>query len=365
MSRSEQAFFLLLRSGLWESDVADLSLFPLTPEEWTEVLRMSEQQTVQGLLYRGFQHLPEHLFPPQQQVWRWVAIAARLEKEHRLFCTQTAATYRFLKAAGASPILQKGLAVAQYYEQPALRVNGDIDWYVGKDSKLQAISQQLTAQGYTPEQRSDRSVCFYYEDTEVELHPQLIDLDKPSSRKAVQRMLAASDQTLTLSLSDVSGEMIRVPSPMPTLVMLNAHLMKHAFTVGVGLRQVCDMARAYHRLYGLYDANALAEVYHQTGLWRWSELLHLFLVRYLGMPAQELPPPSPARQHDVRRLLRQMLHDGNFGHHALQWQRAHSEGRNRRHTIWQIVRRMPFSLRYAPIEMLHKILALSGITYSD
>ena len=342
MSRSEQAFLLLLRSGLWENDIADLSLFPLSEEEWAEVLQMSERQTVQGLLYRGFQHLPEHLFPPQSLVWRWVAIASRLEKEYRQCATCVAATFSQLEAAGVQPVLQKGLAVARYYEHPELRVNGDIDWWVDS-SKMKGLDVKIDHP--------------FQEDIEVDLHNQLFDLERPRHKRAVRQLQAQIEEMTVLSATRV-----RVPTPMPTLVMLNAHVMKHTFTVGVGLRQFCDMARAYHRLYGQYDADVLSDTYHQTGLWRWSELLHLFLIEYLGMSAHELPMPAPTQPRDCQRLFRQVLRDGNFGHYTTHWQGAHANGRNRWHTVRQIICRLPFSLRYAPTEMLFKVVTLSRMT---
>lgn len=87
--------------------------------------------------------------------------------------------------------------------------------------------------------------------------------------------------------------------------------------------------------------------------------MHRFLISYLGMPADELPSPAPAYPHDCQRLLRQVLREGNFGQHAEHWQKAHSKGRNRCHTVCQIIGRLPFSLRYAPIEMMCKMVALA------
>lgn len=362
MSRSQQAFLLLLRSGLWESAVTDFSLFPLSEGEWMDVLHLSERQTVQGLLYRGFQHLPQHLFPPQILIYRWVAIASYLEKEYHRFCAHAAATNRILETMGATPILKKGLAVAQYYEHPALRANGDIDWFVGSEDVLLTINRQLTVKGYSTEQHSDGCVSFDYEGTEVELHHQLIDLEQPRHQECVHRLFEVKPLTLCATQNDTAGDLVRVPAPMLTIVMLNAHLMKHAFTVGVGLRQFCDIARAYHCLLGQYDTNALSNTYRQTGLWKWSGLLHQFLIQYLGMPAHELPSPTSSRQHDTQRLLRQVLHDGNFGQHTQQWRKAHERERNRWYTTQQIARRLPFSLRYAPSEMFYKVLSLSNIS---
>lgn len=131
--------------------------------------------------------------------------------------------------------------------------------------------------------------------------------------------------------------------------MLNAHILKHVCTVGIGLRQFCDMARAYHTLFGTYDAEQLTETYRQTGLLKWSGLMHQVLVHVLGLSADEVPTSVPALTSDGRKLIRKVLHWGNFGHYTSAGQLT------KLHTLRQIIRQLPFSLRYAPIETAYKI----------
>ena len=347
MTRSQQAFFLLLRSGLWEHDVQDLSLFPLTDDEWEEVFFLSEQQTVQGLVFQGLQRLPAHLSPPQTLIWRWITVVARLGKEYRQFTEATMKTCHMLEKAGVMPILQKGLAVAHFYEHPELRLNGDIDWYVPQE---QSFHLSATTR------RSDGSICFEYEGIDVEIHREPTDLIRPRHQRVVMQLMA-DNACQSMLLTD--DEAVRVMAPVPTLVMLNAHIMKHAFTVGVGLRQFCDMARAYHRLHGMYDVEVLDDAYRRTSLWRWSQLLHSVLVHDLGLNESTLPFPVSSHHADAQKLVRMVMEDGNFGHHALKKTSVHRDGNDRVHTVWQIIRRLTFSLRYAPTEMFYRILTLT------
>ena len=82
MSKQEAAFFELLRCGLWERGITDLSLFPLTKEQWKWVYWQSLRQTVQGVLFRGFQYLPEEMFPPEQIMLRWLVEINRIENRN-------------------------------------------------------------------------------------------------------------------------------------------------------------------------------------------------------------------------------------------------------------------------------------------
>lgn len=106
-----------------------------------------------------------------------------------------------------------------------------------------------------------------------------------------------------------------MPSPLLNLLLLNTHLLKHIIGHGVGLRQFCDMARAYHNLQGCYAPEELEAVYKRTGLMKWSVQLHTFLTEHLGLHRAELP----FMDMDVctsPELLHIVLEGGNFGQYG-------------------------------------------------
>jgi len=347
LTRWQQAFFVLLRCGLWETAPCVPSLFPLSEGEWKMVYDESRRQTVQGLLFRGFQQLPEQLFPPQALVMRWLADTAAAEQTYRQSVEATRRTWRLLHGAGLKPVLQKGLAVGMHYEHPEERVYGDVDWHV---ADMAAAEELLRSQGIDSERRADESLSFYCHNTVVELHPQLIDLQNPGHAYALGLLLDDGQPVLQTVAPDIT---VSTPSVMQTLVMLQAHILKHVVTVGIGLRQFCDLARAYHVLHRRADDGRLIEYYCRLDMLRWTQLTHTFLYHYLGMPAQELPCLPDAPQNACLRLARAVLRWGNFGQHTATWQSALSLPGL--HTATQIVRNLPFALHYAPVETAHKI----------
>lgn len=106
-----------------------------------------------------------------------------------------------------------------------------------------------------------------------------------------------------------------MPAPLPDLLLLNAHLLKHIMGHGVGLRQFCDMARAYHALHGSYSPVELEAAYRRTGLLRWSAQLHTFLTEHLGLPRDVLPYAGTDARTSPR-LLHIVLEGGNFGQYG-------------------------------------------------
>jgi len=334
--RWKKAFYQLLQAGLWEREVAENSIFPLQDEEWVSVCKESERQTVQGLLYRGIQHLPVSLAPPRECILRLMAQAAALEATYQRLTEVTEQIRSLLREANVEPMLIKGQSVAKYYAYPALRVNGDIDWYMPEEMHFGELPAFLREKGFTPLIVADGSICFNYEDVDVELHSQLVDIFRPKSQRLLHNLIA-----------EESAE-----SPLLTLLLIATHILKHVCSVGLGWRQCCDMARAYHTLRDTYDTDKLRIFYKALGLSRWADLLHDLLVNYLDMPTEDLPFPLGKQDKEAHRLAANIERWGNFGQHTAEWEKS------KLHTVKQIMARLSFSMRYAPVETTYRIRQL-------
>lgn len=351
MNRWQQAFCLLLQAGLWEKRPTSLSLFPLTDYEWQQVYHESRRQAIQGLLYRGFQLLPEYYFPPQQVLLLWLTDIIAIEENNQQMLQAVMTSQQLLHRAGMKCVLQKGLSVAAHYEHPQQRSCGDIDWYVATDgSNWKALLPFLHEQGFSPTVSADGSIFFLCDDVQVELHRRLIDIQNPK-KKGLLTELSAESALTTQKLSDCVS--VTTPSPVTTMVMLMAHMMKHALTVGIGLRQFCDLARAYHAFQGQYDPERLSDCYRQLGMTKWCSAVHALLTDYLGVPAELLPSPTPATR-DGEKLMERVARWGNFGQHTSQWPGHPSK----RYTVGQIVRNLPMSIHFAPMESFYNIREL-------
>lgn len=341
LTRWQQAFLLLLRSGLWNQAPDHHELFPLSDAEWQAVYDESRHQAVQGLLYRAFQQLPERLFPPQAVLLRWLADADAVEQTYRQSVEATASSWQLLCQSGHQPLLQKGLAVGLLYEHPEERVYGDVDWYV---DDMATAATLLRREGFAPQCAADRSLTFTMNDTIIELHPQLTDLLRHRQWSSLLRR----DEDIAVPLTLPCGTEVRTPSPLLTLLMLQTHILKHAVTVGIGLRQFCDLARAYHTLLQHADAARTDEIFRHLGLRRWTTLVHTFMHTYLGLPAEELPTPPQASAQDCQQLLNAILRWGNFGQNTHAWQWANKHHMTKLNTAVQILGNLSFALRYAP-----------------
>ena len=184
----------------------------------------------------------------------------------------------------------------------------------------------------------------------MEHHPKLFDLQSPKVQDYLQ-VLVKEKGFERIDLT--ANARITVPAAELNLLLLNVHILKHAMGKGIGLRQFCDMARAYAVLGKRVDGEELKAIYERTGIGAWSRLLHAFLTEVVGLSATCLPYRE-AKSESIAPLWNIVWRGGNFGRHRAggatevrslwkrKWETCRSFGRNAR-----------FSLKYAPDEAIH------------
>lgn len=325
-------FFAVLRAGLWEQDLR-LDAAP-GADGWQEVLQTARDQAVLGLVYRGMAHLPAEQLPPAPVRMRLLSDVDRIARRVQALGAVERDLLERLRAAGLHPTVQKGSEAGKYYAHPELRESGDIDLCFPA-GELPLARETVTAAGAASvHAASDGSVVCRYRDVTIELHPRYFDLHVGEDR------------------------LPEVPSVVAELVMLSAHILKHAIGEGVGCKQLCDMARALDGAEGRYDKAALRAALRRCGLLRWHRLLCSLLVTDLGLdPARCLPDFVPVDPAPLRRIV---LRGGAFGYADPARRQAVSRGSAARkaHAAGAFLRRLPFSLRIAPRETLATLAEL-------
>lgn len=329
-------FFALLRSGLWERPLTDSELAAaatLGEAEWATLVEIARRQTVSGLLYRAVTHLPADFRIPGDFVLDLMAIAGGLARENQAKSAVTDRIFAECTAAGLHPVVMKGQSVAVYYAHPELRYSGDIDLYFPPEE----FPRALTLLG--GEAAPDGTRHIRRGGIEIDIHDHYFDLH-------------CADRKLP-----------PVGTPEATILLLSSHILKHAIGPGVGLRQCCDLAVAWQALAPSIKPKEMLEIFRQTGTLRWNRLLFSFLAEYLGLSetlfADERVPSQP--------LLRIILEGGNFGHFAAARTAALQAGatgeraatrRRKCNTLSRFIKRLPFSLRFAPRETFATIWGL-------
>lgn len=339
---------VLLKMGLWGYELKDSSIFPLSGREWVSVFNMANRQTILGIVYNGICQLPYNLLPPEAILLRWVAEVEMIERKNKKMNLVISKLYETFNKYNITTVLKKGQGVGMFYINPLLRECGDIDLYFpDKDEYRRAITI-IKNMGYNCKFEADGSVSYTIDGICVEHHSQLIDICNPLMKSYLADLERMHGYD-TFPLVSNERFMIMVPSTLLNLLLLNTHIMKHSVGLGIGLRQLCDISRAYCCLNGDAETKELKAAICKLGIRKWTNLLHSFLIDYLGMPSEYLPYKD--KHISSRPLLDIIIAGGNFGQRT-------SKRSNVSKSVWQrklqtsraFIQRASFSCRYVPME---------------
>ena len=342
-----KAFFTLLRAGLWNKSIDSIDCFPLSKADWDTLFRISVQQTVEGIVFDGIQMLSSDLLPPREMHIKWLVRVEKIEQRNRWMNDILAEQVAFFSKESIQPILLKGQGLAICYENPGRRVCGDIDWYFQTTDEFYKADRLLAKYGIVTEATAGYSSFYLWRDCEIDHHQKLFDIHNPFLSGYLQH-LQQHEKNLSVIIS-IQKEEVVLPSPLLHMLQVNAHILKHLLSFGIGIRQLCDAARLYKTYHNEVEGTVLKTVYTKLKIIKWIELLHEVLVKYIGLPKENLPFPLE-RNQSADWMMEEIWKSGNFGFHDERYQQENSgkrEGTKRR--LWSsFIKYVP----YAPMEAL-------------
>ena len=306
----QQAFFSLVRSGLW-GITADAKLFQSVSEtDWNRLYRMAQSQALVALTFDGIRTLPEALRPPRPLYLQWAANTIRIEQANERLNQMLADLTPLYRNAGLNPVLLKGQGIGTNYRYPKHRQCGDIDIYLGKKGQPTA-NRLLLEQGATTEgEASEKHTGYDLRGVHIENHRIILRLNNPLANRSFRKLVnewypegAEKDYTMP------------VPPVTFNVLYIFLHAFIHLLNSGIGLRQLCDWTCLLNRRHQDIDATALLRQLQKLGLLRAAQAFGYIAVTYLGLPVHHLPFPLEDIKELGEKLLEDILVTGNFGHH--------------------------------------------------
>jgi len=344
----KEVFFELLRMGLWGKGKIALAQ-PLSDEDWVVLYQYALNHTVEGVIFDSFSLLPKEQLPPRALRMKWTARVDQIERYNVLMGEVTAAQFKTFVKLGTKPILLKGQGVASCYPNPLHRISGDIDWYF-EDDGYDKAAEYLQQKGIPVDSALSFSLGYDWQGIHIEHHRRLFDirsLFKLSYLKKLEDTYRNSKQSVP-----IGGQAVAVLAPELQLLQVNIHILKHLLSFGIGLRQICDAAILYHAYNKVIDSEQLRLMYKNAGILKWVHVLHVLLVKYIGLPKEDLPFPYPENL-DADWMMEEIWNSGNFGFYderylegKVSFVSVHPDGARR---LW---RSMRLYFKYAPQEVI-------------
>ncbi len=313
-TNNQQAFFALVKAGLWEQEVR-LSQFGQI--DFDEVYRLAEEQSVVGLVAAGIEHIVD-VKVPQQVALTYVSSALQLEQRNVAMNEFVAKLIEQLRTVDVYAILVKGQGVAQCYERPLWRACGDVDLLLS-DNNYQRAKTYLLPQ--TVEVEQEYSTFKHLGMTMkggfvVELHGALYS-----------RLSKRIDRGIEALQNDVfyygnvrnwknGNTCVYLPGVDNDVIFVFTHILHHFYVEGIGLRQFCDWCRLLWTYRDTLDRKGLRFRLETMGLMSEWQAFAALAVDWLGMPAEAMPLYSSDKKWSSKaeRIIAYVLECGNFGH---------------------------------------------------
>lgn len=307
---SEHAFLAALQSGLWGTAIPTKDLEQLDRPAWLDIFKRSFTQTVEGLVAESVRTLPDAFLPPQDILLKWLVRLQRIEQKNAAMNQVIARIFEIFEQQNIHAVLQKGHGVSLYYDKPDQRVCGDIDLFFPDKADYYKANAVMKDAGEQFSIDPAFSSSYLFSGMEIEHHQRLVQLRNPLIAGRIQRL--HSEQDSAALFINLSGKDIPIPAPLLNIIQVQAHILKHQVTYGIGLRQLCDAAQLYDKLAEQFDGQELKHWYQKLGMLQWAYTFHEVLVDLLALDRQKLPF-QPKNTPDFRWMSDEIMRSGNFG----------------------------------------------------
>ena len=309
----KQAFFTLLKAGLWEQNVR---LAPFGEIDFNAVLQLAEEQSVVGLIAAGLEHVEDRK-PAKKDVLQFVGQALQLEQQNAAMNYFIGVLVDKMRTEGIYTLLVKGQGIAQCYERPLWRSCGDVDFFLSEENYEKA-KNYLTPLAVSVEKEGEEK-----KHLGMTIDPWVVELHGTLHSGLSSRV----DKALDAIKNDVfyGGNVRSWLNGSTRVFLLSAnndaiyvftHILQHFYKGGIGVRQLCDWCRLLWTFRKDIDHQMLKRRLKAMGLFSEWRAFGAFADEYLGMASDAIPLYSPDKKwkRKADKICSFILEVGNFGH---------------------------------------------------
>ena len=323
-SNNQEAFFALVRAGLWgDNDNLNANDNLYEGVDWGEVYRLAEEQSVIGLVAAGIENLNANvnanlnLKVPKEWALQFIGQTLQIEQRNKAMNYFIGVMTDKMREAGIHTVLVKGQGVAQCYERPLWRACGDVDLLLDAENYERAKAFLIPL-------ASDVETEFtHFKHLGMTIDPWVVELHGTLHSRLSKRIDAELDRIQEECLRDGKvrewrdGETdVFLPAPDEDVIFVFTHILRHFFFEGIGLRQICDWCRLLYTYKDSLNVPLLEQRLRKMKLMSEWKAFAAFAVEYLGMPVEAMPlfDENENLKLKAERICRFVLEVGNFGH---------------------------------------------------
>ena len=325
MQRHEEVFFSLLRNALWDTQAE----VPVDFNDWGLVMRLAKCQAMEGAVAKALLDSPDILdrMKPESRP-RLSNMLLTNVVMHSMANSAVQVVVEALRKAGVACVLLKGQGVATYYHHPEIRDCGDIDLYVGEEDyhrSYEALKESVDT--IDDKSRLDGKGKHYHAQLSgisIEIHKFSDELSSSSDNQVYQRY---ASEGLSRNLVELDFGEVKVMTPADDFnaFYIFSHLWNHFISIGVGIRQICDLTMLLHVRGADVDKEYLRQVLSNMMLMGPWKTFGCIAVDVLGLPEDEFPFYDSKCAKTAMKVLERIISEGDMGRET-EFIRIHDKG---------------------------------------
>lgn len=283
-------YMRLLNQALWKTQ--RLTDLPASLEDWQELIRYSQRQGTEALIYNELlkTQVPEEI----KQFMKQHCLSTMMAQKTQLAIM--AKTVGALKDGGVDSVVLKGFGLAQLYPLPYLRRWGDLDIYVGPEQYHRAapILRDTFPEAihHDEEWEELKHYCFVFPDGNViEMHRRALVFNSRADEKyyyPIEKQAMQEAKQLPECHLTVEGKEVIIPEPKFNMLFVFMHAWEHFYEQGAGFKQMADVALLCRHLQQVEGMEAYLEKHlkalHLMEAW---QMVGYFLHKTLGIQPSE------------------------------------------------------------------------------
>ncbi len=313
-------FLQLLQVALGTRSALDRGL---TAEEWNEVYELAKVQAVVGLVMTAFSRLPKDQWPPRMLLFKWAPQAKHVEEENAKHVEVLCEVHEALKQEGIGHVFMKGLTCGVRYPKPESRTCGDIDFLVSPEDFVRTMAMMDRIGRADHSSFHEQHGTAYVKSVTLEPHYKLHNFQSPTNDMAMEAVLkeCMPKDIRMVRVADKAEKNVCEDTPVLPAecegVFLLGHMVDHAYSEGLGLRQVIDFM-TWAEACGNDAAfdKAKHEAYlKQVRMDRPHRIFVRICEKYLGMKTTIFGYSYTGKEMAFAdKMMEDILCVGNFGH---------------------------------------------------
>ncbi|MBR5481300.1 MAG: nucleotidyltransferase family protein [Bacteroidaceae bacterium] len=299
MSRIEELFFYILSAVVKDAALDAPRFNAMTPEEWTELFRLSKMQGVTAVVFEklsaAFDECEDFPRPPKALTLNWYAQSQSIERKMVTRHKRSAEFAGLMVEKGLQTLVLKGIAVSSYYPNPLHREFGDLDCYLFEGTvdnirwgsgyeKGNFLAEDLGADVRRGHYKHSHVV---FKKQEIENHQYFLPIRGSRANKALEKQLRKCVEIK--GAHALEGTALLCPNADFNALFLSAHAINHFLYESVKVRHLLDWALFLKVEQENVDWDLFWTWCDKMHFSRFVRCLHIICEKYLGLRLPQYP----------------------------------------------------------------------------